>query len=703
MSNTTSKERRKTSNKALDIFVVLFCLSGAVASLYYFYQDIYATFRSLNILPAGSVTVKYNTVQRRLADRAVWDRLFAQSPVYSGDLVRIARLSGATLNIDESSIELGENTLIRIQKDADSLQIDFSYGNIYLSSEADGRVVSLSIGNQIVQVAPGAGINALSGDEGLVLRVTKGAAQIIRDGQIIDLPAGEIIVQDADGGEVRRSMVVVIHPKPNANFLKTEAMPLNVEFRWAKINMQSQDEIRLEIAEDKNFRRIIQSVETPNSGATAFVNAGLWHWRLLNENNSLAEGRMNVTEAAAPTLLAPTAGGSSQIPVKTAGQEVQFRWAEVPDAAYYKLQISKSQAFLNPEIDLQVQVTNYVTSDIGIGTWYWRVLPVFSNAYEGEARFSQVSSFQVQPVIVEAAPALDENIYTASVEEKPPEEDYLALLERTRQIWQEQQEPLRQISQEQTQRAIQVSPDPQPQPQPQTRQTQQQPLRLTLISPQQNVIIPGLTALRQPTVFRWDTNEDMEFSRFVLSRRANPASGRPEVDIENPGRAVSVPRLAEGVWYWTVEGRSRDGRPVTAASPRQIRVQPIPLLPAPRNRLPEAGFSIGAEELRQKENIVFSWSGVEGANSYILSILKDGFPRRQQIFQTDPIRELTYTFGNYNLFNDSGTFYWQVEAVYYGRDGMLEQRGTPGENKFIFDVPRPGRVRTRTTGILYGR
>jgi len=33
----------------------------------------------------------------------------------------------------------------------------------------------------------------------------------------------------------------------------------------------------------------------------------------------------------------------------------------------------------------------------------------------------------------------------------------------------------------------------------------------------------------------------------------------------------------------------------------------------------------------------------------------------------------------------------------------LEQRGTPGENKFILDVPRPGRVKTKKTGDLYGR
>jgi len=731
MSDSAGKERRKTSIKALDIFVVLFCLSGAAASLYYFYLDIYATFRSLNVVPAGTVTVKYNTVQRRMADRAAYDRLYEQSPVYNGDLVRIERLSGATLNIDENSIELGENTLIRIQKDEGPLQINLTRGNISVSSTRDAGAILLSIGDQVVHIQPGAEISALSGDNGLVLRVTEGAAQVIRDGQVTEVPAGGIVVRDSAGNEMRQPMAAVIHPKPNGVLLKTEAGPLIVEFKWARMNLQPQDLLRLEIAEDKNFKKIIRTADNLDSSATVSLNTGLWHWRLLYENNTLASGRVSVIEAAAPTLLAPMAGGSAQAPVRYAGQEVQFRWAEVPDASYYMLNVSKSPEFIAPEISLQVQTTSYINSDIEAGTWYWRVQPVFSSSYEGEAHFSQVSSFQVQPAPAQV-PALSENNSIGEIiqeqtaaavtaeEEKQLEEDFVALLKETRQLSEqqaqkEQQEQLalqeqralqerqaqqEQMAREQSRQEAQASSASQTQ---QKRQeSQSQPLRLRLLSPENNVVISGLTALRQETVFRWAVDEDIEFSRFVLSRNPKPLSGRPVIDIQNPGRAVSVPALAEGDWYWTVEARSKDGRAITAVSPRQIHVQPIPLLPAPGNRLPGSGFVIGPDELRQRESIVFSWSRVEGANAYILSILKDGFPRKQQLFQTELIRELTYTFNDYSLFNDSGIFYWQVEAVSY-RDGVVEQRGTPGENKFALDVPRPGRVKTKKTGVLYGQ
>ncbi|WP_461252111.1 hypothetical protein, partial [Treponema sp. R8-4-B8] len=306
--------------------------------------------------------------------------------------------------------------------------------------------------------------------------------------------------------------------------LKTEAGPLIVEFKWARINLQPQELLRLEIAEDKYFKRIVQTVDNLDSSAIASLNTGLWHWRLLHGNNALASGRMSVVEAAAPTLLAPMAGGSAQVPVRYAGQEVQFRWAEVPDAAYYMLNVSRSPEFIAPEISLQVQTTSYINSDIDAGTWYWRVQPVFSSSYEGEARFSQTSSFQVQPASVAPAPATNENnsgvntpsetvqeqAVVAVAEEQKLEDAFTSLLEETRQIWQEQQVQKEQqenraqqervqqeqreqqeraqlaqqeqrAQQEQTRQTTQVSTAPQTRPE---KQAPQQPLRLSLISPE---------------------------------------------------------------------------------------------------------------------------------------------------------------------------------------------------------------------------
>jgi hypothetical protein len=659
MSGKTLKKQNKSSGILLDIFVVIFCLSGVAVSLFLFQRDLFTTLRSLSVTPAGIVSVRYNTVQRRLSDRVVWDRLFEESPVYDGDLIRIARLSGATLNIDDNEIELSENTLIRIQKETGRAQIELFSGGINVASGRTGGTIAVSIGERVVQSAPGTAFSAVSGEDGVVLRVTEGAARIIQDGRIYEAPAGTIIAHDAQGGEVLEPMAAVTRPRPNARFLKTESQLLNVDFAWARVNLRNEDTLRLEIAEDRNFSRITQAFENLDSKAAAAVDSGLWHWRLSFEDKVLAAGRIVVTDAPSPALLSPADG--QKFFFSGARPEIQFRWSEVNEAAFYQLEVSDRSDFLNPKISLNVQGTFFVSPNFDEGNWYWRVLPVFPSVYEGNTRFSSVSSFSVEQGgnIEESTlslPQTDSMVF--------PDEELTAA------------EPVSQFS------------EPPP------------PLRLTLLSPAQDASIPGLTALRQPTEFRWSTAEDVASSRFVLSRQADPARGRPEIDISNPSRTVTVNRLGEGVWYWTVTAISRDGRIIAADAPRQLNVQAVPLLPAPQNRMPAAGYRIGAEELRSQRNINFSWSRVEGANAYILSILSDSFPRRQ-IFQTSLLRELRYTFDDFILF-DNGTYIWQVEAVFYNSGGVIEQRGQPGENSFVIDVPRPGRVQTRDMGVIYG-
>jgi len=869
MSDKQKNQGNKTSGIA-DFFVVLFCLCGAAASLYLFQSDLFSAMRSLVNLPTGTVSVKYNTVQRRFKDRMIWDRLNNESPVYNGDLIRVARLSGAVITIDNNSIELGENTLIRIQKEGEAANIDFFSGEVNVSSSSGGGMIFLTIGDKVVQAPSGTAFGASSGDEGIVLRITEGTAQIIKDGQASSAPAGTVIIQDAQGNEMKTPAAAVIQPRPNARYLKTGDTPFNLNFEWSRINMQRTDLIRLEVAEDRNFSRVRHVLDNLNSSAAAAVNAGLWHWRLLYENKVLASGRVTVTEAAAPTLFNAV----------VSGPDVQLRWDEVDEASGYLVQISQISDFVIPSISTQVQGTSYIMPDIDIGTWYWRVRPIFSSAYEGTADFSKASAFQVEtkaelPSLSLNTP-VNESIfvmeetgegiyfswsnsrnavsYTIQISSQSDPDEYIfkrtlnnnffvygrneaslvpgrynwsvlfsdahgnlspssqtrSFLITQREINQRLVYPpdrfniedgqistlrfswetnllsdrrfqissredfsslavdtsvsenfyqglslpsgewywrisARQSSMSQAvttlprrftyvpapvlpevpaeessaqQPPAQEAPSPKAaaeeinrasstEPARESRQVETTapppaPLRLRLVSPVTGAPIAGLTALREPVTFTWECDEEIASSRFILSRNGNPAQGRAEVEILNPGRTVTVNRLAEGIWYWTVVAQSRDRRPITSVAPGQFRVLPIPLLPPPENRQPESGYRIGEQELRQHRNIVFSWDAVEGANTYILTIFRENPLGRRQIFKSEAIRQLSFTFENLSLFDYTGTYVWQVEALYYNSQGVVEQHGRPGENSFTLNVPRPGRVQGRDTGILYG-
>jgi hypothetical protein len=144
--------------------------------------------------------------------------------------------------------------------------------------------------------------------------------------------------------------------------------------------------------------------------------------------------------------------------------------------------------------------------------------------------------------------------------------------------------------------------------------------------------------------------------------------------------------------------------PVPAARIEQTRLPavPGPLLPAPENRLPENGYRIGAEGLRRQRNINFSWDAVEGATAYVLTIFRETSQGRSEIFITEPIEQLNFTFDDFRRFENTGNFVWQVEALRRSSQGIIEQRGRPGENTLALNFPHPGQVRTRDTGVLYG-
>jgi hypothetical protein len=135
-----------------DFLVILLCLSGAVFSVIMFRLDL-KNLDSRNGSPVGTIIIGNNVVQRRMANRVLWDRLTVDSPLYAGDLIRTADLSDATLYIERNSIELNEKTVIRIQRspeDEDSIIIYLDEGNLVITTVAGGGNMVLNLmGSQV--------------------------------------------------------------------------------------------------------------------------------------------------------------------------------------------------------------------------------------------------------------------------------------------------------------------------------------------------------------------------------------------------------------------------------------------------------------------------------------------------------------------------------------------------------------------------
>jgi len=627
---------KKSKNKfrLVDFLVILLCLSGTLYSVNLFWSDLFQTLNGQNKTPIGTVSVKKNIVQRRMSDRVIWDRLIRESPVYSNDLIRVGDNSEIDLHVGGNSININENTLLRLYYDNETgeFQIDLNSGSIGLTASPEGSGVVLKVMGKKMKANPGTALNAAATDNGVALQVSKGSAVIAEGGQNREIEAGSAIAMDSEGSIRSEPAVFVIQPKPNALYRKNANEPFNVVFSWNRINLQPDETLRLEISEDQYFIRSVRTFNGLNNSARAALSAGLWNWQLTYNGAAqraiLASGRFTITDAEEIQLLSPAR--NRQFFTESEPPELFFQWSPIEDVLYYIAEVDDTPEFRTPVIKKQTASESFSDSSLGEGIWYWRVTPVFSQTNEGGSFNSRSSSFRIV---------------------KNKEQQTAAPVE---------------------------TPAPSP------------PKRITLESPSDRTTLPGLTALRQQTVFRWSSNEAVAKSKFVISHNTNPLAGRAEIEILDPNRTIRIDRLDEGVWYWTVEAQTPEGVNITAQTPRQLRVLPIPLLPAPSGRQPAEGYRIGIQELKQI-NINFRWSAVQGANNYIFTLYQETNGRRRQITQIGPENRTTWSTEIKTL--GRGNFIWRIEAVNVGRNNVIEQHGSPAENRFVIDIPPAGPVK----------
>lgn len=899
----------RSGRTLLDAAVILFCLAGTGGSLNLFRIDLFQTMKT-QMDPVGTITFKYNTAQRRLADRALWDRLRNESPVYDGDLIRTAEMSEATIRIPGSGeIKLGENTLIRILMINGKNEIDLASGS--LAAGASGGALVINAGGNRLEASAGAVLNAAAGDDGLVVQVSEGSAVLAGAEGSRQAQAGSFIALDAAGAVRNEAAAAVFSPAPNARFLSPRDEAVRVGFSWNRINLDSEELLRIEAAADKNYTRIIHSLDSAGTSAALDFLPGTWYWRIRRENAELASGRLSVVKAAAPSPLRPAAGTvyryRSRLPA------LRFQWTETDGAVQYRLEAADNPGFSGPKINAVVQGNFFESSNLGEGTWYWRVTPLFPRDYQGNLE-SPSASFRIErsgtlgapvPLLPEAGGAVNiaagrdlyfswkkeneaesytirvardeslqnpvinavvkSNFFVYRREQKaleagryywavfqtdaegsssapspvrsftaaagdiilravfPPDNYAIAenLMPDFRFTWKSNlsQETRFQVSpsadfssleineavsgetfhgrpvapgtwywriaagatQTAARRFTAMSTLPAPSveiPPPNgriavtegeaadfswrpvggadyyqfrlypgenrnpvyeqnlsgsalrvasaaslaegtyywtvqafasetaaaTRRTGHlsretfflrkiRPVRLE--TPEENAGIPGLEAV----VVRWNTPDVLGRARFILSRSSG--MGNPVLEIPNPERTLSLNRLEEGLYYWTISAETSDGFDISPA-PRRFRILPVSLLPRPVLLLPVSGHVIGPEELRTNRSIVFNWDRIEGAEAYILTLYQETETGRKQIFQTGPETGLSWTLDDLRIL-DRGTFYWQVEAVGIGENGLTERRSLAGENSFTLDIPLPRRVQTEEAGILYGR
>ena len=518
MNETAQKISGGRYFRITDFLVVLLCLVGAVIGINLFRNDLNRTIDAQNEKPIGTISIKNNNVQRRFMDRVLWDRLAIESPIYMDDIIRVAEQSTATLHINDTQINLNENTLIRIQPpktEGGTLEIELAQGGMDLVASPGGSSITLNIGGRKVEVGPGTVLNAAASDDGsIMVQVSEGSAIFIEeDGEARELDAGTMIAFDAEGAEKLDPAAVVRLPRHNARYLKIGQDPLPVFFAWNRVNLDEYEPLRLEIAGNRNYTRDFEVIEAPGNEAQAALGAGLWYWRLLYEDAVLADGQITVADASGPELINPIK--DRLISYQTDLPQLRFQWSEVANTTNYILEVSDTPDFENPVLRKQPATASFTDSSLGQGTWYWRVAAVFPSVYEGSASFSQTASFHIEQTYRPVEPVWPEPV----VVEEPP---------------QPEPEPV---------------PQPPPPPPPFTAPLNRQPPTGYRI---------GVAELRtqRSIEFKWSAVQGANAYIFTLYQQ-NPGGRRQIVRVGPENRTAwtleNISTLERGTFVWQVE------------------------------------------------------------------------------------------------------------------------------------------------------
>jgi hypothetical protein len=674
------KTKRERKIRFRDFLVVLFCLSGVAASLYLFWVDLYQIIQPQNSKSVGVITYdntgrwllgnrvlwKNNAVQRQQENRVLWERLLDDSPVYSGDLIRVAGTAEAVLRIENKQITLSENTQIRITVKKGLPEIEFISGSLTIDGDPE---------NEIVVTVNGKKMAALPSSEGATGKVF----------QVVN----EIDPESTDPA------VTVTSPRPGKRYFKNGPQPPDIVFEWNRFNIEQGEALQLEIAGNRNFTRIVRET-TAFDTAVLPCDTGVWYWRLSYRGTSLADGRITVTDAAGPALFRPAEG--SEFRYQSERPDMYFRWSEIDGASFYLLEVGETQDFDNPQIKT-VHGTSFVNPGFGPRTWFWRVQPVFFPD-DHKGGFSSVASFSIKQNDFMEAPALtlpaqgetiaaDRDLYFSWTGNKEA-------ISYTIQIFANQ--GLGNMVKEQTVRdnfyayeknhgnltpeqyywfVHYTNQEGNDSPHSDVRfftVTEEKPV-LRPVFPPDNYTIA--TSLLSDIDFKWDSNLHSQ-KRFQVSAQSDFL--RLEIDEQVPGNSFRGFSLPPGDWYWrVVTANAGTANAVTrqesfATPARHFSL--VNALPAPVLELPLSGSRIQPDT---GQPVNFSWRPVDGAKHYHFKLFatanQDNPVYERNFFQDTRQPVLADTFAE-------GDYHWTVQAVVQESSTGTRQTGNIGTGRF---------------------
>lgn len=387
-----------------DVFVTLLILLLDALLIFLFFASVYASSFYGATEKLGTLIFKKRAATRKHIDALSWNVLQNNTPVYELDVIRTASQSEASIVFDDgSSIDLLENTLIKL-KNRNSNDIgDFLQGSLVFSSgdakksiTVAGKVITMDEHSEIV-------VHKKGNDESEI-EVTKGAVEVEKDNEIVKVEEAQSINIQDEGRlvEIKNIDCLPLFPSQNARLI-TSQDSFDVTFSWTLITgeeVQGKVASTLIVASDKECKNIIKKVNASSTSsasvysATYDVNIGTLYWQVEYDNGKTSSiRRLNLEKITQIEPLRPYQDETFYYYDNEPA--INFSWTPSTFSASSMLEISDTPDFAEPIVRMQVTPSSIELNKLVEGKYYWRVFPNTNKKVLGDLQAPVVRSFNV--------------------------------------------------------------------------------------------------------------------------------------------------------------------------------------------------------------------------------------------------------------------------------------------------------------------
>lgn len=522
----------------------------------------------------------------------------------------------------------------------------------------------------------------------------------------------------------------------------------NIIFSW-KSDVKAAD-YSIQLADNSDFNNVRQTIKSSNTTigehfTIQTLPEGTYYWRVLrNSEEDRESGNDHAQSSVRSFTVAKYLPGVNKLSWPPDGYSIEneqlarlnFNWKL---ASEYKaaglesvLQIAKSEAFNNILVNQKLSAPEYSGASLTSGTYYWRVGVIKDGL---ETAFSEPNKLRVlnpmqAPKITqpeEAAKLVLAYTEPLSIEWQPvPGADYYRLLvydvsgnvvksERVNEsklkvelpvaatnpadaaspLYTKYRTVLQAFAKETEISSSRFSDEAE------VSFELRRPLPVTLLSPVNNQSYDGLSALRTPIQLTWKSGDVTTRTVLTLQKQNSNGSWRTVRTMENPKTSVSLSRLTEGRYRWSVSASGERGIALDSSSETFV-IRPVPLLEAAGLSEPSNNFTMDAAYLKSHRNLSFKWKKVAGATDYdfaIYQVLGNGTYKR--VYAQSKVRQTEIRVKDLSIF-DVGSFEWRVTAYSHAKDGYEEQHSNAAKARFKIDFGLPAKVKTGDPGTMYG-